>query len=45
MIHSSIIIVYVYDIVHRGQANFSACPVWMHTQSNITYKHHIHLST
>jgi hypothetical protein len=20
----------------RGQANFSACPVWMHTQSNIT---------
>jgi hypothetical protein len=21
---------------HRGQANFSACPVWMHTQSNIT---------
>jgi hypothetical protein len=21
---------------HRGQANFSVCPVWMHTQSNIT---------
>ena len=21
---------------HRGQANFSACLVWMHTQSNIT---------
>ena len=21
---------------HRGQANVSACPVWMHTQSNIT---------
>ena len=21
---------------HRGQADFSACPVWMHTQSNIT---------
>jgi hypothetical protein len=21
---------------HHGQANFSACPVWMHTQSNIT---------
>jgi hypothetical protein len=21
---------------HRGQANFSACPVWMDTQSNIT---------
>ena len=21
---------------HRGQANFSACPVWMHTQSNTT---------
>jgi hypothetical protein len=20
----------------RGQANFSACQVWMHTQSNIT---------
>jgi hypothetical protein len=22
---------------HRGQANFSACLVWMHTQSNITH--------
>jgi hypothetical protein len=21
---------------HRGQANFSACPVWMYTQSNTT---------
>ena len=21
---------------HHGQANFSACPVWMHTQSNTT---------
>jgi hypothetical protein len=21
---------------HRGQANFSACRVWMYTQSNIT---------
>ena len=21
---------------HRGQANFLGCPVWMHTQSNIT---------
>ena len=21
---------------HRGQANFSACPVWIYTQSNIT---------
>jgi hypothetical protein len=21
---------------HLGQTNFSACPVWMHTQSNIT---------
>ena len=21
---------------HCGQANFTACPVWMHTQSNIT---------
>jgi hypothetical protein len=20
---------------HRGQANFSACPVWIYTQSNI----------
>jgi hypothetical protein len=27
-----------YDVCHRGQANFSACPVWMHTQSNITNK-------
>jgi hypothetical protein len=32
---------YMHDTVnrtrdHRGQANFSACPVWMHTQSNIT---------
>jgi hypothetical protein len=24
---------------HRGQANFSARPVWMHTQSNITDIH------
>ena len=21
---------------HRGQADFSACPVWIYTQSNIT---------
>jgi hypothetical protein len=21
---------------HRGQANFPVCPVWVHTQSNIT---------
>ena len=24
---------------HRGQANFSACPVWMHTRSNATNKY------
>jgi hypothetical protein len=25
----------VYPHPHRGQANFSSCPVWIYTQSNI----------